>query len=131
MYLLRPFLRTFIFCYLGSTLLIFNKKNLTSFIIFFLLLLLTLRFLSLCFGIDGDDGITLVFFFILKKVDGDGLYVMLLHSLYFFLFTFCLPNFAASSFFTPTLFFFFSLLLVIIISRRCKFLCWFSFRSGS
>ena len=40
---------------------------------------------------------------------------MVLHSLYFFLFTFCLPNFAASSFFTPTLFFLFSLLLVIIV----------------
>ena len=30
----------------------------------------------------------------------------------------------------PLFFFLFSLLLVII-SGRCKFLCWFSFRSGS
>ena len=108
----------------------FSIRRISCRLYFFLLLLLTLHFLSLCFGLDGDDSITLVFFFILKKVDGDGLYVMVLHSLYFFHFTFCLPNFASSSFFTPTLFFLFSLLLVII-SRRCKFLCWFSFRSGS
>ena len=104
MYLLHPFFAHFHFLLLRVNSFNFSIRRISCRLYFFLLLLLTLHFLSLCFGLDGDDSITLVFFFILKKVDGDGLYVMVLHSLYFFHFTFCLPNFASSSFFTPTVF---------------------------